>query len=239
MAYHVFVDELAVHLGMGEHVWARSHETHVADEHIEELWQFVDVIFSDEVAEGELARIVLGGLLAVSILVDVHRAELIAPEGIAVETRALLFEEDGSGTLYFDDATHYECNGDQKEAGHTAHCQIKGTLERLVIGLHQCRAMVGEEDMITYAYRTQTYVGACKGAWYIVEINHVFVAGAYDALDLTAHLVWQTAVYDVYTGLLQQRAVVFLHHLIELAQCAQIVEIVCAAFDGRVAVIAQ
>ena len=83
------------------------------------------------------------------------------------------------------------------------------------------------------------YGGPYKGTWYIIEINHVFVAGTHDSLDFTTHLVWQATVYDVYTGLLQQRAVVFLHHLIQLAQCAQIVEIVCAAFDGRIAVIAQ
>ena len=122
MPDHVFVDELAVHLSMGEHVGTRPHDTHVADEHIEELRQLVDIVFPDKVAERELAGVVLGGLFAVRILVDVHRAELIAPEGLAVEPRALLLEEHGAGALYLDDDTHYECQGYQEEAGHTAHC---------------------------------------------------------------------------------------------------------------------
>ena len=203
VTHHVFVNQLAIHLGMGEHVRTRSHEAHVANEHIEELRQLVDVVFPNEVAEGELARVVLGGLLAVCILVDVHRAELIAPERFAVEPRALLLEEDGSRALYLDDCADDEGQRCNEHACDEAHDKVECALDDAVMWLHECTAVVGEEDVLTHADRAESYFGIDECTRHVVEISHILVAGAHDAFNLCAHLVRQAAKHDVDTRLSQ------------------------------------
>ena len=72
VAHHILVYQFVVLFRMGQHVRPWSHDAHVADQHVPELWQFVDVGLANEITEGELARIVLGGLQAIGIGVDVH-----------------------------------------------------------------------------------------------------------------------------------------------------------------------
>ena len=191
--YHVFVNQLAVHLGMCEHVRTGTDQTHVTNEHIEELWQFVNVIFPNEVAEGELARVVLGGLLAVGVLVDVHRAELIAPECLAVEPGTLLTEEHRTRDLNLDYHTDNQGQRNDKETSYAANNEIKEALDQLVVGLHQRAPMVGEEQMFTHVHRTQAHIGSHKSAWYIIEMHDILIAGSHDAINLVALFVWQAA----------------------------------------------
>lgn len=99
VAHHVLVDDGAVYLGVVQHVWSWTHDTHVASQHIEELRKLVDVGLPHEVAKGKLAWVVLRSLCQVGILVDVHRAEFNALEGLAVDARSVLTEEDGAGAL--------------------------------------------------------------------------------------------------------------------------------------------
>ena len=42
VAGHVAIDELGVLFGVGEHVGAGTDDGHVADEDVDELWEFVD-----------------------------------------------------------------------------------------------------------------------------------------------------------------------------------------------------
>lgn len=144
MAHHVFVDELAVVFRMVEHVGARSDDTHVADQNIVELRQLVDVALSHEVAESELADIVLSGLNLVGILVDMHGTELIAFENLAVVARALLREEDGTGTLNLDDEPD---DGNQRNQANTydeTEDDVEGALDKPVGGLFQRFAVVSK-----------------------------------------------------------------------------------------------
>lgn len=99
VAHHVLVDDGAVYLGVVQHVWSWTHDTHVASQHIEELRKLVDVGLPHEVSKGKLAWVVLRSLCQVGILVHVHRAEFNALEGLAVDARSVLTEEDGAGAL--------------------------------------------------------------------------------------------------------------------------------------------
>lgn len=144
MTHHVFVDELAVVFRMVEHVGARSDDTHVTDQNIVELRQLVDVALSHEVAESELADIVLSGLNLVGILVDMHGTELIAFENLAVVARALLCEEDGTGTLNLDDEPD---DGNQRNQANTydeTEDDVEGALDKPVGGLFQRFAVVSK-----------------------------------------------------------------------------------------------
>ena len=118
MAHHVTADQARVFLRMEQHVRARPYEAHVAFEHIDELRQLVDVGFTHQVAEFEFARVVLGGLYAVAVFVDVHASELQAIELFSVQSVPLLFKENRPRTLYFDDDTcnevHNRKYGEQK-----------------------------------------------------------------------------------------------------------------------------
>ena len=106
MTHHIFVDNRAISLCVVQHMWSWSHDTHVTSQHVQELWKFVYVGFSHEVAKGELARIVLCSLRFVGVFVDVHRAKFNASECLAIDTCSVLTEEDWSRTLQLD----YQCN---------------------------------------------------------------------------------------------------------------------------------
>ena len=87
---------------MVEHVWTRSHDTHFSSQHVEELWQLVNVGLAHEVAEGKLSRVVLRSLYLVCSVVDVHGSELVADECLAVESCPFLSEENPPRALYLD-----------------------------------------------------------------------------------------------------------------------------------------
>ena len=92
---------------MLQHVRTRTHQRHVTQENIDQLWQFIDVRLSHEITEFRLSRVILRSLHLVGILVHLHASELIAPEFLTIDTVALLFEEDRSRRSNLDDSPHY------------------------------------------------------------------------------------------------------------------------------------
>lgn len=97
MAHHVLVNDGTIYLSVMQHVRSWTYDAHVSLQHVDELRKLIDVGLSHEVAKGELARIVLGGLHQVGILVDVHGAELQTLESLAVQSRSCLTEKIGPG----------------------------------------------------------------------------------------------------------------------------------------------
>lgn len=87
---------------MFQHVGAGAYYRHVAHQHVDELREFVDAAFTQEVAEARFAGIVQGGLQGVALRVHLHGAELVAPEFPSVFSTALLLEEDGTRRGDFD-----------------------------------------------------------------------------------------------------------------------------------------
>ena len=84
MPYHVFVYDLAIDFCVVKHVRAWTHDAHVAFENIDELWKFVDVGLSHEIAKGKFAWVIFGSLCHVRIFVYVHGTEFVAFESLSV-----------------------------------------------------------------------------------------------------------------------------------------------------------
>ena len=106
MANHVFAYQLRIYVSVMQHVWSWPYNAHVSLQNIEELWQLINVGLAHEIAKGELPRVVLCGLFQVGILIHMHRPELVAVEGLPVQSRPFLLEEYRSWTLYL----YYQSN---------------------------------------------------------------------------------------------------------------------------------
>ena len=134
VAHHVFVDECAVFFGVFEHVRARSDERHVAEEDVDELRQFVDVGAAHEVADARFARVVLCGLFAVAVGIDVHGAEFVAVEFLAVESTAFLAEEDRPRAGEFDECAEDEIDkGKDENERQCRNNEVEGALHHGVV----------------------------------------------------------------------------------------------------------
>ena len=195
MAHHVLVDDFTIDLRVVQHVRTWTDDAHVTSEHIEELRELVDVGLAHEVAEGELPWVVLGGLRRVGILVDVHGAELIAIERLAVQTRASLLEEQRSWALQLDD----ECDdGEERQhaqADHAAHGNVEGTFHDAVADVGERFCMIGIDRLPHERARVEVQLVFTKLAWQVVEVYHVLVAVLDELDDEVGVVVRQTAEY--------------------------------------------
>ena len=84
MAYHVCVYKLSVYLCVMKHVGAGAYYAHITDKHIEKLRQLVDVGFTHEISESKLSWIIFSSLDKIRVFVDMHGAELVTIEVMAV-----------------------------------------------------------------------------------------------------------------------------------------------------------
>ena len=182
VAHHVLVDERAVYLGMVEHVRARAHNAHVAAQHVEELRQLVDVGLAHEVAKGKLARVVLGALNAVGVFVDVHRAELVAIELLAVHARAGLPEEHRAGTLQLYAQGYERHERSQAQQHGQRHCNVERTLYEPVGWHHERVVAVGEHRHPAHVLGLEHVAEVARDGWYVVEMHHVVVADIFSLL---------------------------------------------------------
>ena len=72
------------------HVRPGTYNAHVAQQHVPELWQLIQAGPPQKITDACYAHIVLQGLLAISILVHHHGAELIAQKALAATAYAAL-----------------------------------------------------------------------------------------------------------------------------------------------------
>ena len=86
---------------------SRTYDAHLSEQHVDELWQLVDVRLAHYVTPLRLSRVVLRSLQRVGVLVHLHAAELQTVELVAVESGALLSEEDRTRHGYLRDCRHY------------------------------------------------------------------------------------------------------------------------------------
>ena len=96
VAHHVFVNQLGIFLCMFQHMGSGTYNGHLSFEYINELRQFVQIAFTQEVAELGLAGIILGSLQLIGQCVHFHGTELIAFKDFPVFPVSLLFEEYGT-----------------------------------------------------------------------------------------------------------------------------------------------
>ena len=95
---------------LSREIWSRSYEAHVADEDVQDLWQFVEAAFPDEAAYsgdsgivafellvgvpfGFLVRVLGEVFFQYLVAVLVHAAEFVAFECLAVQADAIGVEE--------------------------------------------------------------------------------------------------------------------------------------------------
>ena len=130
MTHHILIYYGRIFLCMQEHMRARTYDTHITFQHIEELRELVDVGLAHKIAERKLARIILCGLNLIGISVDVHRSEFVAHEWLAIKSSASLHEEDTSRALLLDDNSHNRQERKQAYQRYQAHYYIKYTLDK-------------------------------------------------------------------------------------------------------------
>ncbi len=192
VTHHVLVYQLVVLLCMCQHVWSGTHDAHITDKHVPELWQFVNVGLTHEITERELARIVLRGLQAVGIVIYVHGAELIAPERAPVKPRAPLAEEDGARALTLDDDGNewqqQDCgcqeNGRQQDVGQTLKQSVQRVLQRTGVGAHHFQ--------VVHLHRLHVEFFFCRS--HIVEFYHPVPAQTCCPLYELALPSWHTQI---------------------------------------------
>src|SRR4051794_6522214 len=77
----------------------RTDERHVAEEHVQELRQLVDVPAPQKAADQRHAIVASARLAEIAVVVDPHGAEFIDPERLLVEAVALLAEHRRAGAV--------------------------------------------------------------------------------------------------------------------------------------------
>jgi hypothetical protein len=116
-------------------VGAGAYYRHVAHQYVDELREFVDAAFTQEVAEARFAGIVQGGLQGVALRVHLHGAELVAPEFPSVFSTALLLEEDGTRRGDFDGQPDNDIdNGEEGAKKQERESDVEHTLPESVFG---------------------------------------------------------------------------------------------------------
>ena len=58
VAHHIFVYQLPLTLCLAQHMWPWSHNTHVANQHIEELGQLINIRASHKITESKFPGVV-------------------------------------------------------------------------------------------------------------------------------------------------------------------------------------
>ena len=200
MPHHVLVDDLAILLGVCQHVRAWSYDAHVALEHVEELREFIDVGLSYEITEGEFTRVVLGGLYLVGVLVDMHRPEFIASERFAIESRPLLLEEDGAWTLPFDQVGDEGDEGNHDQAYNGTHHDVEQPFDELVEGVGEGFVMIGEHHRLTQLLGLEVQQEIARHPGDIIEMDEVFVTEFYQSHDLLVLVVGEATEQFVGTA---------------------------------------
>ena len=116
---------------MGRHVGAGSHHRHASEEDIDELRQFVYARTAHEVPKRELAGVILRCLHGVSLLVDVHGAELEHLEILPIQASPLLHKEHRPRALTFNLDGHNQVDdGEQGGQEQDTHKNVQHTLQR-------------------------------------------------------------------------------------------------------------
>ena len=134
VAHHIVVDYLRVVVGLLHHVRTRTHDTHLSEEHIDELWHLVKIGLAHDVAPLCLTWVVERSLYGVGILVHLHASELQTVEVLAVKTRTLLSEEYRSRHCYLRHDAHEEQDEREECAEEDKrNDDVEGTLDEAVL----------------------------------------------------------------------------------------------------------
>ncbi len=177
VAHHVFIDQRGVFFGVAYHVRTGADDAHVAQEDVDELRQLVDAGVAHDVAPLGLARVVLGGLELIGLVVYLHAAELQAVELFAQEAVALLLEEHGAGHGDLGDEGYDEVDppeaGDEEDARHD---DVERALQVPVVAFAQGLAAQAQHGHIGYHFDFHAAVYVVAYVGHAVEADEVAFA---------------------------------------------------------------
>ena len=122
-----------------------------------------------------------------------HRTELQAHEGITVQTRSSLTEEDRTRTLNLDNQCDDWNERQETEADHTTHGNIEGTLENTVRDRRQRLKMVRVNRLTHKVMRIQMQLIFAEQTRQIIEMHHVLVTETHDLHNQVRFLMRQAA----------------------------------------------
>lgn len=110
---------------------ARADEGHVADKHVVELGQLVEVMGTKETAHACQAAVVLmcGELRPVLLGVELHAAELVDKERTPISPDALLFVDGGTAVLTPHGDVAEEKQGGEDDEADECHAEVEATLQ--------------------------------------------------------------------------------------------------------------
>lgn len=168
---------------------AGAYYRHVAHQYVDELREFIDAAFTQEVAEARFAGIVQGGLQGVALRVHLHGAELVAPEFPSVFSTALLLEEDGTRRGDFDGQPDNDIdNGEEgakkqereSDVEHTLPESVFGKTERLLADAEY--GHVAQELEVHAPLQIAAHVGDTEKAYQVIfaivdDGENLFAAG--------------------------------------------------------------
>jgi hypothetical protein len=126
VALHISVHHLRKFVSVFHHVRARTDDTHVAQQHIDELRCLVEVGLAHKESPLCNASVPVGRLSLIALFVVAHRAELYALEYFSVQSRALLNEENLTWHGTF---CHYEDQYQYKRKNETQKSQREKNVE--------------------------------------------------------------------------------------------------------------
>ncbi|MNQ72015.1 hypothetical protein D3C85_867070 [compost metagenome] len=101
MADHKLVDDSPILLSMLKHMWPWTNYTHIPQQDIKELRQLIKTGFSQELADWRNPVVVFSRLFLITIIVNPHTSEFIAPKRFVIPSASELFKQDRSFTLQF------------------------------------------------------------------------------------------------------------------------------------------
>ena len=120
-----------VHIDVFPYLGARSHETHVADEDVDQLRQFVELVFAYEVPRPCNTRVVSAYRnQSLPVCSHTHRAELVQPEIPIVASHPCLPVKDGAcGVEFYPDGKQQKQRTQHKQAATACH-HIEKTFQK-------------------------------------------------------------------------------------------------------------
>ena len=99
---------------MEKHVRTRPHDTHIPQQHIDNLGQLIYIRLTHYIAPASLAGIMLCGLYPVGICIYFHTAELVTIKLPAVQPVPFLAEEQRAGHGQSGHYRHHNQNNRKK-----------------------------------------------------------------------------------------------------------------------------
>src|SRR5215204_6655868 len=116
-------------------LWRRADERHVAEEHVQELRQLVDVPAPQQAAGQRHAIVASGRLADLVVVMNPHGAEFVDPERLLVEAVALLAEVRGAGAVEADQGRDQE---KERQQQHEAERRADDVEQALRDDLEEC-----------------------------------------------------------------------------------------------------